>query len=184
MEFSWALLFRSLTCHNLVISPDHFIFCTSAYNTLARCRTNLSQQQSGTAVGSNKRRKFTPLKKQRDTPKVQRDPDTRPLRLTGAAVPIQCDRTALDHSKNPRSNPDVCPGVENDWKAEPKSFLAQEEKISREKRSHVPMVLLFQPNCRTAHTEILKNVPLFINRKVVFFKYSSSKELSFYKKIK
>lgn len=46
------------------------------------------------------------------------------------------------------------------------------------------MVLLFQPNCRTAHIEILKNVPLFINRKVVFFKYSSSKELSFYKKIK
>lgn len=46
------------------------------------------------------------------------------------------------------------------------------------------MVLLFQPNCRTAHIEILKNVPLFINRKVFFFKYSSSKELSFYKKNK
>lgn len=129
------MLFRSLTCHSLVISSDHFIFCTSAHNTLAQCRTNLSQQQSSTAVGSNKRKKYTPLKKQRDTPKVQTDPDTRPLRLTGAAVSIQRDRTALDHSKHPRSNPDVCPSVKHGSKAESKSFLAQEEKISKAKKN-------------------------------------------------
>ena len=54
-----------------------------------------------------------------------------------AAASVQCDKTGLDHSDDPSRNPDVCPGVKNDQKAELKQFLAQEEKLVW-KVTHVP----------------------------------------------
>lgn len=94
-----------------------------------------------------------------------------------AAASIQCDKTGLDHSNDPSPNPDVCPGVKNDQKAELKQFLAQEEKISMESHScafqqdsHVATALLSQLNCRTSCIEMIEKIPLFINRKLFFFR--------------
>lgn len=103
-----------------------------------------------------------------------------PEGLTAAAASVRCDKTGLDHSNDPSPNPDVCPGVKNDQKAELKQFLAQTVKISVERHScafqrhsHVAMALLNQLNCRTACIEMLEKISLFINRKAIVSQHFS-----------